>query len=115
LHDWVEPIPASTELLMAAYSATGLLSKRSRSRFRKVSGIDWDQHAIAVAQSDAQPNEEYIAGNIETELPRFLHENEESAVVILDPPAVGLTDSIRHALRVHPPAQLIYISCHPGT
>ena len=41
--------------------------------------------------------------------------NLRSPVVILDPPAVGLTDSIRHALRVHPPTQLIYISCNPGT
>jgi 23S rRNA (uracil1939-C5)-methyltransferase len=115
LLDLVERIAASADLLIDGYCGAGFFSKRLRSRFRKVIGIDWDQHAIAVAQRDAQPNEEYIAGNIETELPRFLQENEESAVVILDPPAVGLTDSIRHALRVHPPAQLIYISCNPGT
>ena len=113
--DLVERIAASADLLIDGYCGAGFFSKRLRSRFRKVIGIDWDQHAIAVAQSDAQPNEEYIAGNIGTELPRLLQENEGSPVVILDPPAVGLTDSTRHALRVHPPTQLIYISCNPST
>jgi len=113
--DLVERTAASAGLLIDGYCGAGFFSKRLRSRFKKVIGIDWDQHAIAVAQSDAQPNEEYIAGNIETELPRLLQENEGLPVVILDPPAVGLTDSIRHALRVHPPTQLIYISCNPGT
>jgi len=113
--DLVERTAASADLLIDGYCGAGFFAKRLRSRFRKVIGIDWDQHAIAVAQSDAQPNEEYIGGNIETELPRLLQENEKSPVVILDPPAAGLTDWIRHALRVHPPAQLIYISCNPGT
>ena len=113
--DLVERTAVSADLLIDGYCGAGFFAKRLRSRFRKVIGIDWDQHAIAVAQSDAQPNEEYIGGNIETELPRLLQENEKSPVVILDPPAAGLTDWIRHALRVHPPAQLIYISCNPGT
>ena len=113
--DLVERVAVSADLLIDAYCGTGIFSKRLRSRFRKVIGIDWDQRAIAVAQRDARLNEEYIAGNIETELPRLLQENQGSAVVILDPPAAGLLDSIRQALRVHPPAQLIYISCNPGT
>src|SRR5205807_8010685 len=89
--DLVERIPASADLLIDGYCGAGFFAKRLRSRFRKLIGIDWDQHAIAVAQSDAQPNEDYIAGNIETELPRLLQQNEKSPVVILDPPAAGLT------------------------
>ena len=113
--DLVERTVAPADLLIDGYCGAGFFAKRLRSRFRKVIGIDWDQHAIAVAQRDVQPNEEYIAGNIETELPHFLLENEGRAVVILDPPAVGLTDTIRHVLLVYPPVQLIYISCNPGT
>jgi len=113
--DLVGRIAASADLLIDGYCGAGFFSKRLRSCFRQVIGIDWDRQAIAVAQRDAQPNEKYIAGNIETELPRLLRENEEPAVVILDPPAIGLTNSIRQALQEHPPAQLIYISCNPST
>jgi 23S rRNA (uracil1939-C5)-methyltransferase len=113
--DLVERTAESGDLLIDGYCGAGFFAKRLRSRFRKVIGIDWDRNAIAVAQSEARPNEEYIAGNVETELSRLLQENEKSPVVILDPPAAGLTDWIRQALRVHPPVQLIYISCNPGT
>ena len=113
--DLVERIALSADLLIDGYCGAGFFSKRLRSRFGKVIGIDWDRRAIALAKRDAKLGEEYIAGNIETELPHLLQENEGSLVVIVDPPAAGLPDSIRRALGMHPPAQLIYISCNPGT
>ena len=35
--------------------------------------------------------------------------------VIVDPPAVGLTEATRAALLEHPVGTLVYVSCHPAT
>jgi 23S rRNA (uracil1939-C5)-methyltransferase len=106
----------SVDLVIDAYCGAGFFSKRLRSRCKKVIGIDWNQHAIAAARKDADTNEEYIAGDIETELPYLLQENSrQSLALIVDPPAIGLTETIRRALIAHSPAQLIYVSCNPGT
>ena len=54
--------------LIDAYCGAGFFAKRLRGRFGKVIGIDWDQHAIAVAREDANENETYVAVDVETEL-----------------------------------------------
>src|SRR6266480_4097147 len=46
----------------------GFFPKRLRGRFGKVIGIDWDQHAIAVAREDTNENETYVAADVEAEL-----------------------------------------------
>jgi 23S rRNA (uracil1939-C5)-methyltransferase len=109
-------IAPSVDLVIDAYCGAGFFAKRLRSRCKKIIGIDWNQHAIAAARKGAHTNEEYIAADIETELPRLLQENRsESFALILDPPATGLTEATRHTLLAHPPTQLIYVSCNPGT
>lgn len=102
--------------LIDAYCGAGFFSKRLRSRFAKVIGIDWDRHAIAAAQRDYEENERYHAANVEMELPSLLRKaGMQSAVLIVDPPATGLSDSIRAVLIEHPVARLIYVSCNPAT
>src|SRR5438067_10062670 len=59
---------SATGTLIDAYCGAGFFSKRLRGRFGKVIGIDWDQHAIAVARKDANGNEQYIAADVEAEL-----------------------------------------------
>lgn len=99
--------------LIDAFCGAGFFAKRSRAHFGRVVGIDWDRHAIAIAQQTAGANETYVTGNVDEELPRYL--NEKVSAVIVDPPATGLSETGRTALRENPPARLCYVSCNPAT
>jgi len=110
----------ATGTLIDTYCGAGFFSKRLRGRFGKVIGIDWDQHAIAVAREDANENEVYVAANVEAELgPRLRSigppSDEGNRAVIVDPPATGLNKTIVETLMEHQPTQLIYVSCNPAT
>ena len=111
---------SATGTLIDAYCGAGFFSKRLRGRFGKVIGIDWDQHAIAVAREDANENELYIAADIEAELGARLRSLASAPVdgnsaVIVDPPAAGLSKMILQTLIEQQPTQLIYVSCNPAT
>jgi 23S rRNA (uracil1939-C5)-methyltransferase len=106
--------------LIDAYCGAGFFSKRLRARFEKVIGIDWDRHAIAVAEEDANENERYVAADVETELDAQLRSiapvsKSANSAVIVDPPATGLSKMILQTLIEHQPTQLIYVSCNPAT
>jgi 23S rRNA (uracil1939-C5)-methyltransferase len=122
--------------LIDAYCGAGFFAKRLRARFERVIGIDWDQRAIAVARENANENETYVAGDVDTELPKAVavHRNRPSQsnnafpgrsrsiaptsqgiTVIVDPPAIGLSRALVETLTEHLPGQLIYVSCNPAT
>ncbi len=117
--------------LIDAYCGAGFFAKRLRTRFDRVIGIDWDQRAIAVAREDANENEIYVAGDVDTELPKVgtVHLNRPAQsddnsqermrsiapTIIVDPPATGLRKALVETLIERPPTQLIYVSCNPAT
>jgi 23S rRNA (uracil1939-C5)-methyltransferase len=118
--------------LIDAYCGAGFFAKRLRARFETVIGIDWDQHAIAVAREDANENEIYVAADVDVELGYVLKRGGVEAAVpaakrvakaddtpattlIVDPPATGLSKMIVETLIEHQPTQLIYVSCNPAT
>ena len=111
--------------LIDAYCGAGFFAKRLRSRFATVIGIDWDQHAIAVAREDAIESEIYVAADVEAELSMDdgpLHSGNylgrelgSRRFLIVDPPATGLSKIIVETLLQHPPMRLIYVSCNPAT
>jgi tRNA/tmRNA/rRNA uracil-C5-methylase (TrmA/RlmC/RlmD family) len=119
--DLVDRLLASANgTLIDAYCGAGFFSKRLQARFGKVIGIDWDQHAIAVAREDANENETYVAADVEAELGTRLRSivapsHEGSSAVIVDPPATGLSKMILEMLIEHRPTQLVYVSCNPAT
>ena len=111
---------SATGTLIDAYCGAGFFSKRLRSRFGKVIGIDWDEHAVAAARQDADENELYIAADVEAELGARLRSlasasREENNALIVDPPAAGLSKMILQTLIERQPTQLIYVSCNPAT
>jgi tRNA/tmRNA/rRNA uracil-C5-methylase (TrmA/RlmC/RlmD family) len=101
-------------ILIDAYCGAGFFAKRLQTQFEKVIGIDWDRHAIAQAKQNLEPNEEYIAGDVDSELSRLLESNRADAIIV-DPPQTGLSRSAQAALNRHPPRRLIYVSCNPAT
>ena len=124
-----QAIPRDQELLIDAYCGAGFFSKGLLDRFERVIGIDWDRFAIDAAMENKSEKETYIAGDIETELAKAARSGgletaeytdrrlgtRRSLVMIVDPPAIGLTAGVRRMILDASPATLIYVSCNPAT
>ena len=122
----VDLVPPNQQLLIDAYCGTGFFAKGLLEKFERVIGIDWDRFAIEVASEDATQKETYIAGDVEVELTRSdgfqAVEGEtrrlgsrRSLTIIVDPPATGLSASVRNTILEIAPTTLIYVSCNPPT
>lgn len=101
--------------LIDAFCGAGLFAKHLRDHFERVIGIEWDRFAVDFAQQGATANENYICGNVDAELPALLQKAPGDSVLIVDPPATGLTDITRSAIDQFPPQTFVYISCNPPT
>lgn len=109
-------VPANQELLVDAYCGAGFFAKALIDKFQRIVGIDWDRFAIGVANENATAKEAYVAGDVEAGLESALRNCDKSrTVLLLDPPATGLSGIIREIIADLGPAMLIYISCNPST
>ena len=124
----VEMTPADQDLLIDAFCGAGFFAKALVDKFERIVGIDWDRFAIAAANENARTKEVYVAGDVEEELVGAVHRtargrlrsiaptlNADKTAVIVDPPAVGLSASLRQLIVDLAPATLIYVSCNPAT
>lgn len=105
-------LPAKSELLIDAFCGAGFFAKRLAGLFERVIGIDWDRFAIDAARKGAAPNETYIAGDVALQLRNAAG---SPHVLIVDPPAAGLTAEMRAAILDTQPQTFIYVSCNPPT
>ena len=113
--------------MIDAYCGAGFFAKHLLHKFERVVGIDWDKFAIAEANKDATDKETYIAGDVDAVLQSrsgalqsavdFARRpgDRRSLILIVDPPATGLTNATRDAITDLAPDTLIYISCNPAT
>lgn len=109
-------VPAEQHLLIDAYCGSGFFSKTLVDKFAKIIGIDWDRFAISAANEKATAKESYIAGDVEATLRSALQNRDNNrTVLLLDPPATGLTTQVRDTIIDAAPATIIYISCNPST
>jgi tRNA/tmRNA/rRNA uracil-C5-methylase (TrmA/RlmC/RlmD family) len=127
-------VPGGQQLLVDAYCGAGFFAKALLDRFERVIGIDWDRFAIEAAKKNASAKETYIAGDIEAELRRVLEHacnveavaaatapsqnlrvGTRATTLIVDPPATGLSATIREMIVDLAPSTLIYASCNPPT
>jgi 23S rRNA (uracil1939-C5)-methyltransferase len=112
----VDLTPANQQLLVDAYCGAGFFSKALLNKFDQVIAIDWDRFAIAAAKQDATAKETYIAGDVEGGLRSvFADCDANRTVLLLDPPATGLTAHVRETIVDLSPATFIYVSCNPAT
>lgn len=114
LRDFIDSIiPANQQLLVDAFCGAGFFAKTLMPKFKQVVGIDWDRFAIEEARKKAAPNETYIAGDVADELAKLGITT--SFALIVDPPATGLTESMRQIILEMAPETFIYVSCNPAT
>ena len=114
-HLIVDLVPANQKLLIDAYCGAGFFAKALLDKFERIIGIDWDKFAIDAAKQEATAKETYIAGDMDLELASIELEERERTILIIDPPAVGLSLAVRNAIGDLAPATLIYVSCNPAT
>ncbi len=105
----------SPESVVDAYAGSGALTSRLLRDGRRVTAIELDQEASAVAGTALQhdPAARVLTGRVEHLLPHAL----PASVVILNPPRAGV-DATVPALLAAPSAavrRVIYVSCDPAT
>lgn len=109
----------SGELLVDAYCGAGFFAKRLRTQFEKVIGLEWNAQAVAAAQAEMLPHESYWEGDVAQLLPAALGDSAASggknSVLLVNPPAQGLSSEVTQAILERPLQRLLYISCNVAT
>ena len=104
------------DVLVDAYCGAGLFARALADRFEKVVGIEENVAAVDSARRSAQPHESYIAGEVGAHLGEVLSLHEPArTTLLLDPPSEGLAPRVCDLLLGGAPAEVIYVSCNPGT
>jgi 23S rRNA (uracil1939-C5)-methyltransferase len=115
----VETVRASTQgngVLVDAYCGAGLFARALADRFEKVVGIEANPAAVESARRSAQGHESYIVGEVSAHLGEVLSLHESArTTLLLDPPSEGLASRVCDLLLGGAPAEVIYVSCNPGT
>ncbi len=111
---------AGTRHLVDVYCGVGFFSLELADLVESFAGVELDQLAIKAARRNAakhgRANGDFIAAKAEEALAGLLNRfSPNSTTVVLDPPRKGCPTIMLERLRQTPPAQLIYVSCHPAT
>ncbi|MGC3991135.1 MAG: TRAM domain-containing protein [Chthoniobacteraceae bacterium] len=107
------------EQIVDAYCGAGFFARALVGHAPRIIGIEINEKAIAKARSEAGETERYLAADVAQVLGEILAEGgvETAAktLVVLDPPAAGLSARVVDHLLAAQPARLLYVSCHPAT
>ncbi len=111
---------AGTRHLMDIFCGVGFFALELADIVESFTGVEYDAQAIKAARHNAASrgctNGEFIRGTVEEILPTVLgHEPATRTTLLLDPPRKGCQRETLELLLHEPPAQLIYVSCHPAT
>ena len=103
-------------LLVDAYCGAGFFARHLAENFESVCGIELNAEAVAEAVRFGGERDRYIQGDVEQQIGRILEEEDRSRVVVLlDPPAAGLSGGVVECLGRLPVKELVYVSCDPAT
>lgn len=119
LRDLIDNLVApDQQLLIDAYCGAGFFAKALLDKFERVIGLDWDRFAIEAARQNATAKESYIAGDLDLAFGRLSSIvsgfRSDKTTLLVDPPAAGLSATMRKAIVDLAPATLIYVSCNPA-
>lgn len=111
---------AGSRFLVDAYCGVGFFGIELADQVERFLGVELDQQALKAARRNAakhqRTNGDFIEGRAEELLPVILERfPADATTVLLDPPRTGCPPPAVQSLRQNPPAQVIYVSCHPAT
>jgi 23S rRNA (uracil1939-C5)-methyltransferase len=109
-------VTGGQQLLIDAYCGGGLFARELAPLFEEVIGIEENEAAVAAARQHAQPHERYLDGDVATHLGEILATHDPArTTLLLDPPALGLSPRVLDLTVAGAPAEILYVSCNPGT
>ncbi len=112
--------PQKEDIVYDLYTGTGTIANFIARGCKKVVGIEYVPEAIEDAKVNSQlnsiDNTVFYAGDMKKVLNRrFIEENGQPDIIILDPPRAGVdVDVIDTILNAAPP-KIVYVSCNPAT
>lgn len=109
-----------SETVYDLYTGTGTIANFVARQCRKVVGVEYVPEAIEDAKVNARlngiDNAVFYAGDMKDVLnERFIAENGQPDVVILDPPRAGIHEDVARTILAAAPARIVYVSCNPAT
>jgi 23S rRNA (uracil1939-C5)-methyltransferase len=111
LRDFVLTQAEGAAQVVDAYCGVGAYARELARLGAEVTGIEVNPTACAAAKSDAPDGLSIVQGRVEDRLAATL----PTELLILNPPRVGLHDSVPDIIRVSAPSRVIYVSCDPAT
>lgn len=105
--------------LLDAYAGVGTIGLSMANKVQSVVGIEEIPDAVADARQNAKHNQitnaVYYTGKVENKLPKLQAEGQYFSAVVVDPPRVGLADSLIQTLLSAMPEKIVYVSCNEST
>ena len=102
---------------MDLYCGTGLFSVFLKDRFNKITAIEINPDAEEYYRKNMTDScFDFYGLSLEDWLKRGFYEDRKSMdLIVVDPPRIGLSKSVRNFLCDMPVPKLVYISCDPAT
>jgi tRNA/tmRNA/rRNA uracil-C5-methylase (TrmA/RlmC/RlmD family) len=94
-----------------AYCGIGTRARELARKGARVTGIELDASAVAIAESFRTPGAVFRAERVEDGLAAAL----PADLVVLNPPRAGVDPAVTAALNELPPERIVYVSCDPAT
>ena len=97
--------------LLDAYCGTGQFGRALALKGWRVTGLEMDGSAAALAGEGAPQGFSVVRGRVEEVLARLL----PVELLVVNPPRSGLQADVPPMLNAAPPTRLVYVSCDPAT
>jgi 23S rRNA (uracil1939-C5)-methyltransferase len=108
------------EVVYDLYTGTGTIANFVASKAKKVVGVEYVPEAIEDAKVNSSingiTNTSFYAGDMKDVLnDKFIKENGQPDVIILDPPRAGIHEDVASTILRALPKRIVYVSCNPAT
>ena len=94
-----------------AYCGVGEFGRALALNGWRVTGIELDRSAVAIATKGAPEGFSVVSGSVEERLGELL----PAELLVVNPPRTGLHAAIPPVIAAAPPERLVYVSCDPAT
>ena len=110
---------SESDVVLDAYSGTGIMSALLAEKAKKVVGIEIIRAATENAARNAarfgvEEKVKHLCGEVERLLPEVVAEIDTYTLVV-DPPRAGLDEKVVETILRYPPERIVYVSCSPAT
>lgn len=110
---------SENDVVLDAYSGTGIMSALLAEKAKKVVGIEVIRAATENAARNAArfgvgEKVKHLCGEVESLLPEVVAEIDTYTLVV-DPPRAGLDEKVVETVLRYPPDRILYVSCSPAT